>query len=69
MKPGLIFRCTAINEISEKTPYICKLSPAGVHHIEDLDRAGGIPAIMKQIKGLIEYRSENGFRKDHRPDY
>jgi dihydroxy-acid dehydratase len=42
-----------INEISEQTPYICKLSPAGVHHIEDLDMAGGIPAIMKQIKGLL----------------
>jgi len=39
-----------INEISERTPYICKLSPAGTHHIEDLDRAGGIPAIMKQVR-------------------
>ena len=50
---GFEFSLPAINEISEHTPYICKLSPAGVHHIEDLDRAGGIPAIMKQIQELL----------------
>ena len=44
MKPGSNFPYRPINEISEHTPYICKLSPAGEHHIEDLDRAGGIPA-------------------------
>jgi dihydroxy-acid dehydratase len=47
-----------INEISEHTPYICKLSPAGVHHIEDLDRAGGIPAIMKQVRELLNTELE-----------
>jgi dihydroxy-acid dehydratase len=51
---GIPFSLPAVNEISEKTPYICKLSPAGEHHIEDLDRAGGIPAIMKQIKDLLK---------------
>jgi dihydroxy-acid dehydratase len=50
---GFEFPLPAINEISELTPYICKLSPAGTHHIEDLDRAGGIPAIMKQVKSLL----------------
>jgi dihydroxy-acid dehydratase len=50
---GFEFPLTEINEISEKTPYICKLSPAGTNHIEDLDRAGGVPAIMKQIKTLM----------------
>jgi dihydroxy-acid dehydratase len=50
---GVPFPLKMVNEISETTPYICKLSPAGTHHIEDLDRAGGIPAIMKQIKGLL----------------
>jgi dihydroxy-acid dehydratase len=50
---GFEFPLAAINEISEHTPYICKLSPAGEHHIEDLDHAGGIPAVMKQIKGLL----------------
>jgi len=50
---GIDFPLSMVNEISEKTPYICRLSPAGEHHIEDLDRAGGIPAVMKQIKSLL----------------
>jgi dihydroxy-acid dehydratase len=50
---GIEFPLRSINEISERTPYICKLSPAGEYHIEDLDRAGGIPAIMKQVKALL----------------
>jgi dihydroxy-acid dehydratase len=40
------------NKISEKTPNLCKLSPAGHHHIEDLDTAGGIQALMKAISPL-----------------
>jgi dihydroxy-acid dehydratase len=50
---GIEFPLSAINEISEHTPYLCKLSPAGTNHVEDLDRAGGIPAVMKQIKSLL----------------
>lgn len=50
---GIEFPLAAINEISERTPYLCKLSPAGTNHVEDLDRAGGIPAVMKQIKSLL----------------
>lgn len=44
-----------INEISEKTPHLCSLSPGGIHHLEDLNRAGGIPAVMKELAriGLI----------------
>ncbi|PKN60599.1 MAG: dihydroxy-acid dehydratase [Deltaproteobacteria bacterium HGW-Deltaproteobacteria-11] len=40
------------NEISKKTPNLCKLSPAGVHHLEDLDAAGGVQAVMKRISPL-----------------
>jgi dihydroxy-acid dehydratase len=40
------------NEISKKTPNVCKLSPAGAHHIEDLDAAGGVQAVMKRISPL-----------------
>jgi len=40
------------NKISKLTPNICKLSPAGPHHIEDLDAAGGIQAVMKTISKL-----------------
>ena len=43
------------DDISRKTPNICKLSPAGTQHIEDLHRAGGIPAVMGALldKGLV----------------
>jgi dihydroxy-acid dehydratase len=51
---GVSFDLNKVNEISEKTPYISKLSPAGEHHIEDLDRAGGIQAVMREIKDLLE---------------
>jgi dihydroxy-acid dehydratase len=38
-----------VNEISRRTPNLCHLSPAGKHHVEDLDRAGGILAVMKEL--------------------
>ena len=38
-----------INNISEKTPNLCKLSPAGPDHIEDLYHAGGITAVMAEL--------------------
>jgi dihydroxy-acid dehydratase len=37
-----------LNDLSACTPHLCRMSPAaGGHHIEDLDRAGGIPAVMR----------------------
>ncbi len=38
-----------INEISNKIPHLCSLSPAGEDRIEDLNFAGGIPAVMKEL--------------------
>ena len=45
-----------INNISRRTPHLCSLSPGGQHHIQDLHRAGGIPAVMKTLgeAGLID---------------
>jgi len=37
------------NEISEKVPQLCKLSPAGPHFVEDLDRAGGVSALLHRL--------------------
>lgn len=39
----------AINAISGKTPNLCRLSPAGPWHIEDLYGVGGIPVVMKEL--------------------
>ena len=43
------------DEISEKVPHLCNMSPAGSHHLEDLNDAGGVFAIMKELskKNLI----------------
>ena len=45
-----------INEISQSTPNLCKLAPAGPDHIVDLYRAGGVQAVMKELqkKQLID---------------
>lgn len=37
------------NSISAKTPNLCKISPVGTSHMEDIDRAGGIPAVMGEL--------------------
>lgn len=39
-----------MNEISEKTPNLCRLAPAGEHYIEELNEAGGISAVMKELE-------------------
>ena len=54
---GIDFPLSMINEISERTPYLCKLSPAGSYHIEDLDRAGGVSAVMKELPGILNLGS------------
>lgn len=53
---GVNYGLERINMISKKCPNICKVSPSSHFHMEDVDRAGGISAIMKEIskiKGLI----------------
>lgn len=37
------------SELSKKTPNICSISPAGTDHLEDLDAAGGVPAVMSEL--------------------
>ncbi|KJS29323.1 MAG: dihydroxy-acid dehydratase [Desulfatitalea sp. BRH_c12] len=46
---GVPFELKEINTISQKTPHLCSLSPGGAHHIEDLDRAGGIQAVLLEL--------------------
>lgn len=67
------------NEISDKTPNLCHLAPAGPNYIEELNEAGGIPAVMSEIKklGLLELDNptvtlktvgeniENAYNKNH----
>ena len=53
---GIDFPLSLINEISHRVPHICKLSPASEVHIENLDLAGGIPAVMHEIAGFLNGR-------------
>jgi len=53
---GIDFPLSAINKISQRVPHIVKLSPASEVHIEDLDLAGGIPAVMHEIANLMNGR-------------
>ncbi len=39
-----------MNDISAKTPNLCRLAPAGEHYIEELNEAGGISAVMKELE-------------------
>jgi dihydroxy-acid dehydratase len=59
---GVDFPLSMINNISEQTPCLCKLSPAGDYHIEYLDSAGGIAAVMGELKGYLnlEARTVSG---------
>jgi len=51
---GVDFDLHSVNEISSRTPNLCRLAPAGRHHMQDLNRAGGVSAVMKQISNLLE---------------
>lgn len=46
---GLTLDLELFNRISERTPNLCRISPAGSVHMEDLDGAGGIPAVMGEL--------------------
>ena len=53
---GIEYDLAKINEISKRTPTICKIAPASHYHIEDLDRVGGIPTIIRELskkEGLL----------------
>ena len=52
---GFKLSLNTFNQISDKTPHLCNMSPGGPHHLQDLHRAGGIPALMAELSrgGLI----------------
>ena len=53
---GVALDLHMVNEISERTPNLCHLAPAGDTFMEDLDRAGGVWAVMKELTkaGLLD---------------
>jgi dihydroxy-acid dehydratase len=53
---GLEFDLEKVNEVNKVTPNLCHISPSGSDHMEDLDRAGGISAVMNELdkKNLLD---------------
>jgi dihydroxy-acid dehydratase len=46
---GIDYSLERINKVADSVPHLCKVSPAGPWHIEDVHRAGGVPAILNEI--------------------
>lgn len=49
---GIKLDLDLFNKISDQTPHLCFLSPAGPHHVQDLDAAGGVQAVMAELAKL-----------------
>jgi dihydroxy-acid dehydratase len=46
---GISLSLDLFNQVSDRTPHLCFLSPAGPHHLEDLDAAGGVQAVIAEL--------------------
>jgi len=50
---GIELPLEVFDKLSRKIPHICDMLPSGRYYLEDLDYAGGIPAVLKRLKGII----------------
>jgi dihydroxy-acid dehydratase len=50
---GLTLPLTLFDEIGRNVPHICSMIPSGAYALEDLDMAGGVPAVMNQLQTLL----------------
>ncbi|MCK5282684.1 MAG: dihydroxy-acid dehydratase [Nanoarchaeota archaeon] len=50
---GIDIDVTMFDKIAQETPNICKIIPAGTYEMADLDKAGGIPAVLNRIKKML----------------
>jgi len=50
---GIDYPLSRINEIAARVPHVCKVAPASTVHMEDVHRAGGVPAILQEIAPLL----------------
>jgi dihydroxy-acid dehydratase len=55
---GIRFPIARINEISQRTPLLCKFSPASDYWLEHLDIAGGIAAVLKELAPLLKLHAK-----------
>ena len=52
---GVPYPLERLNEVANRVPHLCKMSPAGPHHMSDLHQAGGVPAVLRELarKGVL----------------
>jgi dihydroxy-acid dehydratase len=55
---GLDFTMSDIDAVSRRVPCICKVAPSGAYHMEDVHRAGGIPAILGELQRAGHLRED-----------
>jgi len=58
---GVELRMDEINAISDRLPHLCEVAPSGLHHMEDIDRGGGISAILQTLStrpGLLHLEAQ-----------
>jgi dihydroxy-acid dehydratase len=53
---GLTLPLSAFDEIGRKVPHLCSMVPSGAYLIEDLDAAGGVPAVQSEIKNMLNLK-------------
>ncbi len=51
---GVDIDVNVFDKVSRETPNLCKIIPAGTHEMADIDRAGGIPAVLNRLKDTIK---------------
>ncbi|KYH41256.1 MAG: dihydroxy-acid dehydratase, partial [Candidatus Bathyarchaeota archaeon B26-2] len=50
---GVDLPLSLFDDLGRKTPHLCDMRPSGPYDLQELDAAGGIPAVMKELKPLI----------------
>ena len=53
---GLTLPLSTFDEIGRKVPHLCSMIPSGIYALEDLDAAGGVPAVESEIKGMLNLK-------------
>lgn len=53
---GLTLPLSTFDVIGRKVPHLCSMIPSGTYALEDLDLAGGVPAVMNEIKSLLHLK-------------
>ena len=58
---GIEYPLERINRVAARVPHLCKVSPSGRWHMEDIHRAGGVPAILAELAGYRAIKPEGGW--------